>query len=187
MNSRQKSSLRQYYAQYGYKPCWGCTNLKSANEFNKLKIVPGGLARSCRMCQKKTAIEARSKNLTQYKATAKRWVDKNKKEVHDRRTARNNENRERINDLGRMHYQKHASKMKERTIKYYYADEERAAAHRALQTAVRGGHIKRAAQCESCQKKCTTDGHHHSYQQEYWLDVQWLCRKCHSKIHHQMT
>ena len=52
----------------------------------------------------------------------------------------------------------------------------------AVYRAVRKGTLIKPDKCEECGKE-TTDlqGHHESYEPEHWLDVEWLCRKCHRK------
>jgi hypothetical protein len=37
--------------------------------------------------------------------------------------------------------------------------------------------------CQNCGKKKSEAHHHKGYQKKHWLDVQWLCRKCHQKTH----
>ena len=52
----------------------------------------------------------------------------------------------------------------------------------AVYRAVKRGDLIKPDNCEECNKK-TNDlqGHHESYLPEHWLNVEWLCRKCHRK------
>ena len=47
--------------------------------------------------------------------------------------------------------------------------------------AVRDGRILRPDSCSACGGKCIPQGHHADYSKP--LDVQWLCRSCHGKLH----
>jgi len=38
--------------------------------------------------------------------------------------------------------------------------------------------------CELCGIDCKPDGHHWDYSKENWLNVVWVCKKCHSGIHY---
>lgn len=54
-------------------------------------------------------------------------------------------------------------------------------ARRILNNYLRGKHIKRG-KCVVC-GKLKTDAHHSDYTKP--LDVVWICRKYHEKLHHQ--
>lgn len=56
---------------------------------------------------------------------------------------------------------------------------ERAAARRAVQSALRSGELVRQP-CERCGTE-PAHGHHDDYSQP--LDVRWLCRRCHDEHH----
>lgn len=59
---------------------------------------------------------------------------------------------------------------------------EMKAAHQAVQVAVRNG-LPRPAAC-SCGSAGRLQAHHHNgYAPEHWLDVVWLCPKCHKAAH----
>jgi hypothetical protein len=46
---------------------------------------------------------------------------------------------------------------------------------------IRSGRLKRPESCERCGKRGRVDGHHHDYSKP--LDVEWLCRPCHTAHH----
>lgn len=60
-------------------------------------------------------------------------------------------------------------------------------ARRALSNAIRDGRVYRPDHCAHCGKHCTPDGHHHSYEEPYWLDVLWLCKPCHGLEHKRIN
>lgn len=54
----------------------------------------------------------------------------------------------------------------------------------AVKRAIETGTLSRPNHCESCQKKCHPDAHHHKgYDRDNLLNVQWLCRRCHNLLH----
>lgn len=56
----------------------------------------------------------------------------------------------------------------------------RVQARKAVQGAVLAGILVRPASCPECGKTCVPHAHHHKgYSREHWLDVVWLCAKCH--------
>lgn len=55
------------------------------------------------------------------------------------------------------------------------------AAHAAVKRAVDSGRLIRPNVCFQCNKETFVEAHHDDYSRP--LDVRWLCRSCHSKIH----
>lgn len=53
----------------------------------------------------------------------------------------------------------------------------------AVATALSSGKISRPSTCSSCGKICKPQAHHWSYEEEHWLDVVWLCTRCHADEH----
>jgi hypothetical protein len=57
---------------------------------------------------------------------------------------------------------------------------EKMRAHHAVRCAVKSGKLVRPEICSSCRRPCKAQAHHHKgYQEEHWLEVEWLCAKCH--------
>ena len=50
-----------------------------------------------------------------------------------------------------------------------------------LNSAVKCGRKTRPDHCSECSKSCKPEGHHDDYSKP--LDVRWVCRSCHAKIH----
>jgi len=55
----------------------------------------------------------------------------------------------------------------------------------AVYDAVKKGILVKPERCEGCNKIKSVEGHHESYEPEHWLDIEWLCKKCHRKKHPQ--
>ena len=59
---------------------------------------------------------------------------------------------------------------------------EAKAAHLAVRNAVRSGELVRPVVCEGCGEEKPLQGHHESYDEDRWLDVDWLCQRCHRQL-----
>lgn len=56
-------------------------------------------------------------------------------------------------------------------------------ARRALRQAVRSGRVQRPEVCDNGHPGPIEGHHHRGYAPEFHLDVVWLCKDCHDKIH----
>jgi hypothetical protein len=56
-------------------------------------------------------------------------------------------------------------------------------ARQAVYEAIKRGDLLKPTRCEDCGQEKPLQGHHESYEKEHWLEVRWVCRKCHRKIH----
>ena len=61
---------------------------------------------------------------------------------------------------------------------------EKRRAHMALRHAIEIGKAKRPNKCSDCNKKCKPEGHHWDYDKP--LEVIWLCKQCHCKLHSEI-
>jgi hypothetical protein len=55
----------------------------------------------------------------------------------------------------------------------------------AVYAALKKGILIKPERCEGCNIVKPLEGHHASYESDQWLDVEWLCKKCHRKKHPQ--
>lgn len=54
-----------------------------------------------------------------------------------------------------------------------------------IQRMVKVGTLKRPSRCSLCKEKCKPEAHHYKgYARQNWIDIKWLCIKCHNLIHH---
>jgi hypothetical protein len=77
-------------------------------------------------------------------------------------------------------YNKNPKAFYETSKKWIVNNPEKRTAHVHLKHAIESGKIIKPFNCEKCGLAGRLDGHHwHGYDPEHYLDVQWLCRKCH--------
>lgn len=92
-------------------------------------------------------------------AARKRYYEKNKPAIMDKHAA-NSRRRYHTNPVSRA----------------------KSIARQAVAKALKNGTLVRPAACEHCYKHVKLEAHHaNGYDTPHWLDVTWLCRKCHRK------
>ena len=149
------------------KTCFGCMETEPSVEFGKNKSRRDGKQGYCIECMK----DARNK----YNKTPKGKEASRRKR---RKYAESSRGRE-------------SAKKSDNKVRRVYSD--RISARKAVQYAIKKGDLTRPTICERCGDFHEADGldkiqgHHHSYEKEYWLDVEWLCDPCHDKIHNGGT
>jgi hypothetical protein len=92
------------------------------------------------------------------------------------------ENLERINEYDRARArapqrQAHLAELQQRSR----TDPVRSKAWKITSNAIRDGRLIRPNQCSECQKDCKPEAHHSDYALP--LQVEWLCRSCHCRLH----
>ena len=135
------------------KRCSKCKVEKSRSEFGRNRSKKDGLQDRCKVCR------AEEQRTSAGKATNKR--------AHAKWSR---------TDAGKVSCRKNSKKHKEKFP-------EKIKAENAVNNAIRDGKLIRPSHCEDCGKKKFVQGHHWSYKEEHWLDVEWLCMKCHRKLH----
>ena len=73
--------------------------------------------------------------------------------------------------------------MRRAHAKWVSQNQEKRAAHILLGNAVKSGKISKPEVCNTCGRKGRLEGHHEDYSKP--LDVVWLCRSCHVKLHNE--
>ncbi len=94
------------------------------------------------------------RNAEEVKKYNRIYFQKNKKKMYAQRLVYRSENRDLIRKIGR--------------------------AAKAVERAIQSGQIIKPLRCSSCKKKDRLQGHHHKgYAKKNYLNVVWLCVKCH--------
>ena len=140
------------------KRCTKCKQLKPKSEFYKHKGTKDGLYTRCKICH----IES-----------VKRWSMKN---------------RGYANRINRRWYERNRDIIQENRLIMKKEHPEIRKAHGKVQTAINNGTLKRPNICSRCNRKTTNIiSHHESYDEDKWLDVTWLCVRCHYERHDEIN
>lgn len=66
----------------------------------------------------------------------------------------------------------------------YIKNRKHVLARVAVREALNSGKLTKPLYCESCKQDKPVDGHHPDY--DFPLQVLWLCRQCHAKLHREL-
>lgn len=79
------------------------------------------------------------------------------------------------------HREKYRAAQKEN----YYRHHPKSVARYQVKLALLDGRLRKPATCSECGDAAEyIEAHHHNgYDQDHWLDVLWLCKRCHGKKH----
>ena len=127
---------------------------------------------------KKTAAEYR--HTDKYKATQKEWRESESGQESLRRAAKKH-NATTVRKAGNVSNNK--------LFRERHPDKVRAQG--AVSNAVRDGNLSRPDTCSNCSFNVSIVGpmqahHHKGYEREFWLDIVWLCRRCHMTEHKKL-
>ena len=150
------------------KICPCCGENRTANHFHADKSKSSGLASYCKICTKANNKANYAKNIDKRKAVKKQYREDNVDKVALAKKKWQDENPE---------------KLKATIARYWENHPEKRLAHRAVNNAVRDGRIVKPFHCEKCCSDEKIEAHHESYDKCDWLNVKWLCRKCHKSVH----
>ncbi len=172
-----------------FKTCTVCNFEKHVGCFSKQKLGKNGLKASCKQCEKqyqilnkdkitkqrskyyqdnKDRIIARTRSWYKNTASARREYDKIRLQQTKKDPVKLAKLRNRIRIGVRLSKQRHP---------------DRTFARLSVSRAISSGKLTRPSFCSECKIECKPDAHHDSYEREHWLDVRWLCRKCHMEHH----
>ena len=160
------------------KVCFKGGAEKPLSEFYKHSQMADGHVNKCKDCNKKDVAENREKNKEYYLQY----------------------------DRNRPNHEERVRKSCERTKEKYHTDPEykqkvtdakaawserntqKRKAQHAVSNAKRDGKLVKLDCCEHCgTSEKAIQAHHWSYEPEHWLDVIWLCTKCHGKEHRRLN
>ena len=95
----------------------------------------------------------------------RRWRDRNPDKAREARRRWRERNREKVNAYAREYRRRTGA----------------SAAWSAVHRALGDGTLKKPSKCQDCGKRRKVEAHHHKgYAPKHHLDVQWLCKSCHS-------
>jgi hypothetical protein len=129
-----------------------------------------GHLNTCKICHNKISKKYREDNPKECAAAKKRCYER-KPEVYK---AKAKEWRK-----------SHLESRKEEFKKYKEKYPEKVAAHVAVMVEVRSGQMCPPDYCEGCFGSAPLEAHHPDYSKP--LNVEWLCKKCHTEIHRKVV
>lgn len=135
------------------KKCSTCRVEKEESEFWKRKDRTSGYASSCKKCSNEKRERRKKKDPDYQKRIRRKWYLKNR--------------------------EKQIAKQRQWNLKNL--DYQKVSARQKLNDAVKLGHVMKRNRCQICDKKGRMEGHHSNYERP--LDVIWVCKDCHIKIH----
>lgn len=144
------------------KTCRRCKKNKELSEFYSHSQMKDGHLNICIECTKKRVAEHRERNIEKIRR-------------YDRIRGRTEERLKNTREMSRMY----RAIGKAYAVDWIKRNPEKRAAHIKLGNAVRDGRIKKQP-CVACGEK-KSDGHHGDYSKP--LNVIWLCRRCHARLH----
>lgn len=182
------------------KRCSKCKQFKELSEFHKQSRSIDGLKSACKYCRNKSNKEYTMSE--KGKAAKKKYYADNKENILVYRKKYGIEHREKILKTRRKYYLTENGKLSQsiRTKKYLKTEKgkqtrkkidakmrilypNRYKARKKLNYYIESGKLSRPTTCSKCNIVCKPDAHHYSYEKEHWLDVIWLCKKCHVDLH----
>jgi len=116
----------------------------------------------------------------------KRYATLSKEEKMGRLCSYYENNKEKICERSRLRYSVMSEEQKARNVErvrnWRHRNKEKANAWSAVGNALINGDITKPDTCSVCNEKSRIHAHHEDYSKP--LDVQWLCHKCHMKLHY---
>lgn len=153
------------------KTCKLCGIEKEYEEFPRHKSYKDGYYSRCKKCNY---------------ALEKKWRQENQDKKREIRTRYRSKSREKIREQDREFYKAHKEKRKEYQLKDAHENRHKQECYIQYRKAIRDGILVRSSVCQICSaENCKIDGHHHDYSKP--LDVIWICKGCHMKIHHSTS
>jgi len=189
------------------KTCSKCKDVKVMSEFHKHKQSKDGHKGQCKACVCATSEAYRLANRERVNArqTARRAGNAAAANAYQQRWREANPDKCRAsqvkaNGKKRAEYAENPSLFLEKNRKWrkdnpeLFADMQRRGvakapnhkkANHAVAYAIKTGDLSRGP-CEECGTTVDVQAHHWDYREEFWLDVQWLCRTHHTIEHNRL-
>lgn len=137
-----------------------CRKVKPLSEFPKSKTTLG-VGNRCKECDKEFSKQQYYKRREKILVNKNEYYYENYKKIRARQNARSK-------IMWKIDYEKNRGKVKAREKLNYYVDK---------------GYILRPKKCMKCKKSGKIEAHHKDYSKP--LEVDWLCKQCHEKVHYK--
>lgn len=151
-------------AEINGKCCCTCREKKPLSEFSKQSRSADGKHAQCKPCSVAAARASRAATDRSVLADRQRRYNA-ARPVEKRRAA----------------YLRSKERTQAAIAAYQKANPEKHAARLEARAAVAKGQLVKPSECSACHLAKPVEAHHHDYSKP--LDVQWVCRTCHARIH----
>ena len=174
------------------KKCFKCGIEKELTEFYKHPRMADGTVNKCKECNKKDVRDNRLDKKEYYDEFDRNRFNKQErmKKCHERVRElyfTDDEFRENKLKVSREYYQNNKEDIQVWQKQWVERNPEKVKAQNAVGNAVRDGRLLKPEYCQHCNtNERQIQGHHWSYLNEHWLDVVWLCTKCHAAEHKRL-
>lgn len=159
------------------KVCFKCNLEKPLSDYYKHGRMADGHMGKCKECTKND-VKLHKKANIDYVMN----YDRSRPNKDERNLKSCERNKEKYHSDSS--FKKSILKSKEKWIK---ENPQKRNAQVAAGNALRDGKIARKTECEHCNSGVRLQKHHWSYEPEHWLDVIWLCTKCHAAEHKKLN
>lgn len=156
------------------KVCVQCNEPKLFQRFSKHRKNRDGLQHVCKECRSFNYFNNRDKELK--KALIYRSQNAEKRRAYSRSL------RQKVKQDPEL-LRKHREYMREASRRSKAKTVLQQMARHAVGQALENGSIVRPSECFECKTICKPEGHHESYLKDNWLNVVWLCKRCHAVKH----
>ena len=153
------------------KRCTGCGEVKPLVEFHKSTHGELGRASRCNSCRAQAARASYLENRKEVVKQCREYRERKAEEIRSKSRARNRDRAAEFREYMRRLREEHPEIVR---------------AHDAVAKALKSGALKKPAACSACRRSDVPRlvGHHYrGYSPEHWLDVEWLCDRCHARHH----
>ena len=180
------------------KKCPRCKKLKPTTNFSKNCSSPDGFRSICKACKKPYAKQYykehkeeidlshkiyRSRNIDKISLMGKLYYRKNIDKISLQAKERREKYKQEYILYGKQYYQANKDKVLATIRAYRKSNPEKALAHLILNRNISSSN-DRPTVCSKCDAAGMVDGHHSDYSKP--LDVIWLCRSCHMRLHSEI-
>ena len=159
------------------KTCTKCGEMKSLDSFYLHKR--DGVVSCCKTCARRGKKIYRQSHKTEIAESSRAYSQTHKRE----RSEYYQSHKVETAVAGKAYSQTEGGKKKRREAKRKYRLDfpAKEKAHGTVSNAIRDRRLEAPSDCESCFNERDLDGHHEDYSKP--LEVDWLCRECHTKRH----
>lgn len=150
------------------KACTLCGVVQGLDDFHRAKRGVGGRTSHCKSCRAEEAADRFEANKATAIPAQRAYRQANAAQLRARELERREVKRPARVEAQRQRRVRERSKF---------------LARKAVANAVRRGELVRPDRCARCGEQAFVQGHHESYEESRWLDVEWICSRCHQRHH----